>query len=203
MIYGLIVAIIVSFFIYGCVANAKKLPSTRDQALLDLARGFSGNDDVVMNEVSLFVTNRAKYFKRYEDDLFDRGIEEPAQITPPIALIDALSKTKHLVYEDGSSEPAWALDQLDTLSGNAISKASCYGQLKNYYSNSKYGIGTFLDGSGEWPSLFECIESVGLHLLAINEDSDSYALVLVQSGDLPIVTETAKKAGIRLYFLQR
>lgn len=203
MIYGLIFLVFVSLFIYGCATNMKKLPSISDQALIDLARGFSGNDDVVMNEVSLFVSNRTKYFKKYEDDLFERGIEEPVQITPPIALIDALSKAKYLVYQDGSSEPGWALDQLDKLSGNAISKARRYDQLKDYYSDSKYGIGTFLDGDGEWPSIFECIKSVGFHLLAINEDSDSYALALVPNKDLPVVLETAHKAGISLYFTQK
>ncbi len=203
MIYGLVLLVVASILIYGCAANTKVSPSVSDQALIDLARGFSGGDESVLNEVSLFVSNREKYFKKYEGDLFQRGIEEPALITSPIALIDALSKAKHLVYRDGSSEPDWVLGELDELSNNAISKSSCYSQLKEYYNNTKYGIGTFLASNGEWPSLFECIKSVGFNLIAINEGSDSYALVLVQNKDLPVAIETAKKAGVSLYFSQK
>ena len=203
MIYGLLLLVVTALFIYGCAANMKKSPRAADQALIDLAKGFSGSDEAVVNEVSLFLSNQSKYFKQHEDDLFERGIEEPSQVTPPIALIDALSKAKHLVYQDGSSEPEWVLKQLNELSGNALSQASCYNQLKDYYSNTKYGIGTFLGNDGEWPSLFECIKSVGFNLLAINEDSDSYAIVLVQSKDLAVALETAQKAGISLYFTQK
>ncbi|GAA5526218.1 hypothetical protein Maes01_02817 [Microbulbifer aestuariivivens] len=203
MIHGLLLLVVASLFIYGCAENMKKYPSIADQALIDLAKGFSGNDEKVISEVTLFVANPKRYFKKYEEDLYQRGIEQPTEVTSPIALIDALSKAKYLVYQDVASEPKWVLSQLDELSNGAISKVDCYKQMDEYYSNTKYGIGTFLDTEGEWPSLFECIKEAGYNLIGINEDSDSYALVLLQKKDLPVAIETASKAGIGLYFAEK
>ena len=187
-------------FIWGCAQNMKQPENSSDQALLHMAKGFSDNDQSVIDEVELFLKNKNNYFNSYENDLVQRGIEDPSEITKPIVLIDALVKSNKLVYQDGSSNPSDTILLLDKLSGNEISKNECYKQLESYYSNAEFGIGTYLGQKGDWPSIFECAQTAGFKLLAIDEDSDALALVLVKLNDISVVLNTAKQANINLWF---
>ena len=53
------------------------------------------------------------------------------------------------------------------------------------------------------PMPYECIESTGYFLAQINEDSDSYPLILVQQDKRNQLTEFAKNAEINLQFFER
>jgi len=200
MIYGIILLIFVSVIAVGFTVDKKQPRSTAQSPLLELSSVLSNNDLSVAEEVLLYLEGGESYLKKYKDELVQRGIEESPEVTDPIVLIDALSRANKLVYQDGSSEPAWTLEKLDELSNGRLKSGDCYQELREFYETTQYGIGTFLDQEGAWPSIFECAGSVGLSLMGINEDSDAYALVLVESTSRKGVSELAKAANIELYF---
>ena len=199
MLYGLVL-VAITLFIFGCAKNIKQTVSKVNEPLLQMAKGFSENNQLVIDEVQSFLIDKEHYFKVHEGQLVERGIYDPSEITRPVVLIDALMKVNKLVYQDGSSEPNDTLLLLNKLSDNKLSNNECFQQLISYFSNTKYGIGTYLGQKGDWPSIFECIKKSGFVLLAIDEDSDALPLVLVKTKDLPTVINIAKEAKINLWF---
>lgn len=199
MLYGLVL-VVFTLFIFGCAKNLKQTGSAANESLLQMAKGFSDNNQSVIDEVQSFLSNKDHYFKVHEGQLVERGIYDPSEITRPVVLIDALVKINKLVYQDGSAEPNDTLSLLNELSDNTLSNNECFQNLVSYYSNTKYGIGNYLGQKGDWPSIFECIQKSGFVLLAINEDSDALPLVLIKLKDLQTVINLAKEANINLWF---
>jgi len=173
-----------------------------DDPLLKLALMVSSANQNVSESINLFTDDKSVYYENYKSELFERGIESAHQITPEIALIDSLSREGLLVYADVSQEPDDVLEQLATLSNKKIKQCEGYKPLLEYYKNTEYGIGEFFDEKGEWPSIFNCVRDAGLRLLAIDEDSDAYALLIVENGSAQETLEAFKQANVRLYYFR-
>ncbi len=199
MIYVFIVAVITVFVIVGCSINKKQDDQMKD-SYLRLSETISAGDQEVSGEISLYFNNKVKYFKKFERDLFERGIESPEEIPDVIVLVDSLMRHDKIAYQDHSSEPGYALGLINKLSGNELEKYSCYETLLKHFRKTKYGIGSYLDLDIEGPSIFECVKSQGYRLLSINEDSDSYPLFLVKESNFIPIKQLASDAGVQLHF---
>jgi|GEM_PF-4283540 len=175
----------------------------RGESLQRLAALISEDNQSVATEIELFIERRQDYFDTFQDDLSNRNIESVDKITPEIALIDALEKSSSLAYWDGSHEPDEALAHLDQLSSGALKELPSYSEFEDYYGSARYGIGEYLDGDGDWPSLFDLVEESGLALMAINEKSDSYAIFLVDLSDRQLVAQLAESAGIAIFYADK
>jgi hypothetical protein len=112
-------------------------------------------------------------------------------------------KQKLLAYVDGSNSFNDSLKAIAKLSKGRLDTSKNFKDLLEYSKKpSKYGIGAYLD-SDISPSVFECLKSEGINLISINEDSDAYPLVLVNSEDLSRVVNLAKDSNIRLYYADK
>lgn len=176
--------------------------SNSKKALLNFASLVSGNNSDVNTAISLFLNGKQKYFRKYESDFYECGVEKPEQITKEMALIYALKSSGRLVYVDHATEADYVLTEIDKLSNGELSKHQCFGDLVNAYKESgKYNaIGNFLSNSKIAPMPFDCISSQGFRLLAINDGSDSYALILLTSDLAGEAIRNAEESGVNLYF---
>ncbi len=153
--------------------------------------------------VKMFFDDRSGYFKKHEDELYERGIESPVDIPEVIVLVDTLIKHEKLVYQDHKTRPDLTLGLLNKLSAVNFENSECYKDLMAHFKNTKYGIGAFLDLNLNGPSIFECFKSQGYHLLSIDEDSDSYALILVKDNDFEKLKKLSYAAGVKLHYVNK
>lgn len=154
-------------------------------------------------DVKMFFDNRNGYFKKHEDELFERGIESSANIPEVVVLIDTLIKYEKLVYQDYKTRPDLTLNLLNKISAVNFANSECYKELMEHFKNTKYGIGSFLDLNENGPSIFECFKSHSYHLLSIDEDSDSYALILVRHNDFEKLKKLSSSAGVKLHYVNK
>jgi len=183
-------------FVVACASQEKIMTNN---PLLDLATIISSSNQKVIDRVSYFNNSQELYFEHYNSELVEQGIDDVDEVTAEVVLVDALLHENLLVYVDWKQEPDDVLEQLVSLSKGRISNCESYANLLNFYRNTEYGVGHFLDTQGDWPSIFNCIGSVGLKLLAIDEDSDGYALILVEHNSLDRTLDAFEKANVRLY----
>lgn len=109
----------------------------------------------------------------------------------------------NIVYQDHKADPSEVLEMLNVLSEGKLEQGKGYGELFEHYKNTSFGIGEILDTDSSMPSVFECINSTGLKLLSINEDSDSYALVLIDGNELERFMQVANEADIEISFINK
>lgn len=178
------------------------LKNERNASLLKFADLVSENDSTVRSNLEMFLRGKAEYFNKFEDDLYQRGIEAPEQIGMEIVLIDALESVGKLVYSDIATEADFVMTEIDVLSNGKISKGECFKKLIVAYKNAGRfnAIGNFVANSNIAPMPFDCISSQGYRLLAIDEGSDSYAFILLKNSLVDIALKYADTAEIKLYF---
>ncbi|MDX1751507.1 MAG: hypothetical protein R3271_14465, partial [Methylophaga sp.] len=91
------------------------------ESLIEFAGEISGQNADVLKQIQLFVNDQKEYFLKYEDDLYQRGVESIDELTREIVLIDALMEKNKIVYVDHKYEGDLALDELDQLSNGELS----------------------------------------------------------------------------------
>lgn len=200
IVYIILVALFFANVTTGYAVNKKQEFNMNGEAYQQLALLLSANDKEVIEDVNLYLSDAQSYFLNNKNRLHERGIRDSSAVTVAVVLVDSLLKKGKIIYQDRTSEPNDTLASLNILSGGKLKESACYQPLTRFYDLTEYGIGTFLDEKGDWPSIFECVDSVGLRLIAINEDSDAYALLLVKKAEIAKVVELSKKATINLYY---
>ncbi len=196
----IVVLVFIALYIKASNLNGSSQPSS---PMILLASFLSNKNEGVVADVNLYLNSVKDYFKKHEDNLSQRGIENAEQVTPAVVLIDALLSHDKVVYQDHKAEPSDVLEMLNTLSEGKLEHAKGYAELFEHYKNTNYGIAELLGAQSLAPSIFDCIQSTGLKLLSIDEDSDSYALVLIDSSELERFISVANEAGIRINFKEK
>lgn len=144
------------------------------------------NDASLAHDVELARANPQAYFERFEQTLYERGIEEAAAVRPWLALVDGLMARGWLCELDWKLEAAELAGQLERL---AASKAS---QVQ-------------LGALRQSPAVGEALLEVAGHELAAHElgllvfdiDSDSYPMMPVPNGRLACTLELMARLGER------
>jgi len=199
----LLIVIILAFIVLYIKASNMHDSSSQSSPMVLLASFLSNKNEGVVANVNLYLDSAPDYFKKHEDNLSQRGIESAEQVSPAVVLIDALLSHDKVVYQDHKAEPSEVLEMLNTLSEGQLKHAKGYAEVFEHYKNTKFGIGAFLDTTSSAPSIFDCIQSTGLKLLSIDEDSDSYALILIDSSELERFISVANEAEIRINFKEK
>lgn len=157
--------------------QAKQSTYAKLEQIIELGKIVSGNNEKVVSALDLFVNDIDSYFNTYENDLFQRGVEDSSQISAEIALIDSLLSVNKIVYVDHATEGNYVLVMLDNLVDGALSKHEDFeGHSNAYQSKGRNNtIGNFIDHKDFSPSPQNLTEKAGFQLLSIDERSDSYA----------------------------
>jgi hypothetical protein len=204
MQFAVLLAVTILAFIalYIKASHLSNAPSNSEPLEL-LAFFLSNKNRGVVEEVRLYLTSPKAYFEKHEKNLYQRGIESAEEVTGPVVLIDALLAQEKIVYQDHKAEPSDVLLMLNRLSEGKFEMGAGYNDLAELYKRSEFGISKYLELSQAAPSIFGFSRSVGLELLSIDEDSDSYALVLIESNELDRFMDVAQEAGIKINFSEK
>lgn len=134
--------------------------------------------------VELAASDPEAYFARYEDDLFERGIETPDDADPWIGLIDALDQEGALAYLDWKDSGEELVDAMTGLPRVIAAGAD---------------IDTTADVDGDLAAAVVHLDGLlaphGLRVLMLDEGSDAYPLVVVPSDAVEEIIATAARVG--------
>lgn len=140
--------------------------------------------DELSAEVLLALTHPEIYMSHFADELEQRGIEDPREVTPWLALVDGLQRRELCVELDwklGMNDLVWSLSRLriseerhvdyDSLDASEISGFDALTEAAAY------------------------LRPQGLTLAVFDIDSDSYPLVLLPADQLAPIEELAREVG--------
>ncbi len=178
--------------------------NTTDTALVELAKVLSENNPLVLSRVQLFINDKSSYFKTYNEELYQRGIESKIELRKAIALVDSLEFHNYSVGSDFDTEGDEVLLSLDKLSNHTLSANQCFFDLvDSYRAVANYNaIGNFLFNSKLAPMPYFCIDKAGYKLASIDADTDSYDFILVKNEQRFQIENLSKKAGINIIFFE-
>ena len=171
-----------------------------EASLVQLGALLSDNNPSVERRLSIYLNDRSGYFRAHENNLWERGIENPRGITTEIALIDSLIESGSLVYADFAMEADQVMIMLDKAYGNTLSEQACFRNLIRAYSElgPMNVIANFLYNEDIGPMPMNCITSSGYMLASIDEGSDAYAFVLVERSDNDLFSRLASDANVKV-----
>src|SRR5690606_23696734 len=123
--------------------------------------------------------------------LLDRGIEEPEEVSPWLALIDALGKAKLLTYLDWKT-PA---DEFVIMLRMLPQVTTVFGGVRE--ENAEFAQVAAIEGGMEkvLAPADRVLAGQGLRLIYLNEDSDVYPLIVVPGDRAGDIVSVAKELG--------
>ncbi len=150
----------------------------------DICKILCLDDPTLLSEVQLAKAQPLHYYERFEDNLFERGIEDPTQVQPWLALVDGLISRHYCVELDWkmeANELAFQLGKLKSLTGldDILFKLS---QSKTTNEDALKTAANFL-------------KEKDFCLLQLDIGSDSYPLVVVKISQQIEVERIATSLG--------
>ncbi|MCP2039524.1 hypothetical protein L1281_000089 [Neisseria sp. HSC-16F19] len=148
----------------------------------------------VLAEIRLADTEPHAYFSRFEDALCQRGIEEAAEVSPWLALVDALERCGVLTECDWKIDGEELAHRLQKL----MKRHHCNpddSRLQALAAQKLAPIGTFA------PAIRTLLASHDLTLAFLDIDSDSYPLVLLPDTQLAAAQQLAAQCRKRIIVL--
>ena len=171
--------------------------------LIVLGKKLSNNNNAVVKSLELYCFSSDAYFdgiSEFEKD--NCFIESLDDITPVDALVRALSSAGVVICVDNRSEPLRVLPLLQKLTPIRFETSGLFKDLETFYRETNYGFGSLVGGGcvEHSPTLFDCLQSLKLKMLAINDDSDALILFICHENEHTEIIELTKEAEINLYF---
>lgn len=163
-------------------------PTMDDWQALCMALGQAlalDDRDELWGEVRQAIEQPAQYLDRFADELVNRGMDEPAHVTPWLALVEGLQRRSQNVELDwklNMDDTIWALQQLRTVQQRGLDLQALAGSRALNHEA--------LQEAGDY------LRRQGLALVSIDIDSDSYPLsVLEASAVAPLQALGAQVGG--------
>lgn len=128
------------------------------------------------------------YFADHEDDLAQRGIEDPDDVTGPVVIIDALDKVDEVAYLDWKSpvdEVVGLLDRIERIKDAGVDLEVLVDPGYSQEADVETVVG--------WVNALLGDSEVTVAIL--DEDSDAYPLIAVPTPTVESIVETAKRLG--------
>ena len=196
------ITIVFGFLLGGCAKEAHS--AFYDNPNYLLAKHMSNNDENVINDVELFLHSKSEYKRKYQENLEYHGYEEPFvdDFGFTFVLVEALKLNNKAVVVDWKEQPMITLELLNNISNKTLSKCNQFEALKQRYQQSDFNISHFLETDTSEPSVLACSKNTGLKLIAIDNGTDSWVLVLINSESTSDVSDYAKKSDVNLYLMK-
>ncbi|CEP36454.1 MULTISPECIES: DUF6630 family protein [unclassified Halomonas] len=158
----------------------------------NICRQLCPRDDELVVEVNLALSDPESYFEKYSDDLMERGIEDPSEVTPWIALVDGLTRSASLVELDWKFDAAdlvWNLEQLQICKANAIDFSKI--NESDEYSEDLFKLVAIV------------LDSYSMNLIILDIDSDSYPLMVIPRDSVGQVKRSAQALMQKVDVIER
>ena len=173
----------------------------KKEVYLAFAKIVSNNNLEIYDELSLYFDTPDKYFSQFYFDLAQRGIKNLSDLPDIIVLIDALARQKKLVYQDRKTELYDSLEMLDLIVDGELIKNNSFSNLVERAKISLIGLSILEEKQGD--VIFESINDSGYKLLNIDENTDSYALLLIPEKELEEIIKLSNSAEIKIRFVDK
>ncbi|WP_028602987.1 DUF6630 family protein [Ottowia thiooxydans] len=136
----------------------------------DICEHLCPGDDSLRQDVKLSIENPQSYLEKFDDALWERGIEEPSFVRPWLALVDGLISRGYACEMDWKLDPnelAFQLEKLHPCKSRNI-------QLSSLRNSTEVGAQILLIAAKE-------LRNHSLELLFLEIDGDCYPLSVVPS----------------------
>ncbi|KMM75748.1 hypothetical protein ACP93_09800 [Xanthomonas sp. NCPPB 1128] len=141
-------------------------------------------DHGLRDDVALAIEAPSRYLQQFEDPLFERGIEEPHQVSPWLALVDGLISRglcTEVDWKVDAADLAHALGELRPLAGmRDVLSPLAASQTRNEEALTLAA---------------RCLQVQSMALLHLDIDSDSYPLLVVPADRRDAVLRMAEALG--------
>nr|WP_312987736.1 hypothetical protein [Comamonas koreensis] len=168
-------------------------PTMDDWQALCMALGQAlalDDRDELWGELRQAIEQPAQYLDRFADEWVNRGMDEPAHVTPWLALVEGLqrrSQNFELDWKLNMDDAIWALQQLQTVQQRGLDLQPLAGsQALNHEA---------LQEAGDY------LRSQGLSLVSFDIDSDSYPLSVLEASVVAPLQALAARVGGKLLAL--
>jgi hypothetical protein len=165
-------------------------PTMDDWQALCMALGQAlalDDRDELWGEVRQAIEQPAQYLDRFADELVNRGMDEPAHVTPWLALVEGLQRRSQNVELDWKltmDDAIWALQQLRTVQQRGLDLQALAGSRALNHEA--------LQEAGDY------LRRQGLALVSIDIDSDSYPLSVLEASAVAPLQALAAQVGGKL-----
>ncbi|WP_116927680.1 hypothetical protein [Comamonas sp. JNW] len=165
-------------------------PTMDDWQALCMALGQAlalDDRDELWGEVRQAIELPAQYLDRFADELVNRGMDEPAHVTPWLALVEGLQRRSQNVELDWKltmDDAIWALQQLRTVQQRGLDLQALAGSRALNHEA--------LQEAGDY------LRRQGLALVSIDIDSDSYPLSVLEASAVAPLQALAAQVGGKL-----
>ncbi|MEG0113835.1 MAG: hypothetical protein RR749_15620 [Comamonas sp.] len=142
------------------------------------------------DEVQQALGQPAQYLDRFAAKLANRGMNEPAHVTPWLALVEGLQwrgQNYELDWKLNMDDAIWALQQLKTVQQRALPLQALAGSVALSHDA--------LLEAGDY------LRSQGLSLVSIDIESDCYPLSVLETSAVAPLQALAQKVGGKLVVL--
>ena len=143
--------------------------------------------DELWGEVHQALTQPQQYYNRFADDLPNRGIDAPEDVTPWLALVDGLQRRGQnfeLDWKLDMGDAIWALRALKTVQQRAV-------PLEPLAASKALSHDALLE-AGDY------LRTRGLSLVSFDIESDSYPLSVLETGAVAPLQALAKRVGSKV-----
>jgi hypothetical protein len=195
----LLVTIFFSLLLGGCTKEEHS--SFEENPNYLLAKYVSNSDEKVISDVELFLSSKLKYQKKYQENLEYHGYEEPFAdgFDFTFVLVETLKLNNKAVVVDWKGDPKATLELINVMSHQTLSKCDQFEMLKQRYQSSNFNISHFLETDTSEPSILGCSKNIGAKLIAIDNGTDSWVLILINSNNALSVSDYANQSDVNLY----
>lgn len=149
------------------------------------------DDDSVRAAARQFTADPEGYFTEHEDDLFQRGIEEPDDVTGPVVIIDALGTVDEVAYLDWKSP----VDEVVGLLAR-ISRVRDSGVDLEVLIDPGYAHEAPVETVVGWVNVL--LAPAGVTVAILDEDSDAYPLIAVPTEQVDALIATADDLEVEI-----
>lgn len=176
----------------GCGWAAEQNAAAEQLALL-----LSRQQVAVQQDIRWYLDDAEAYKTKYRAHFLAQDIE-PDTLDLLAVLKDTLLRHQALVYVDWKAHAPDVFVMLDRIAGAQLAGLPQCQAFRADAARHAFGIHYYLAGEDKRQLLFQCCRAAGLRLLALDDGSDAYALVLVNPQHSAAIAQYAANVGITL-----
>lgn len=162
-----------------------------NRALVKISEKLAFGLDEITSTVKLAMENPQQYIGEFSDELEDRGISEPFEALPWIALVDALIEHQLADEIDWKEENDDIIEVIDQLLQRKQLPRVDWTSLHNEHDDET-STDEFLE------AISVKLEEQSMALAYLDIDSDSYVLIVVKDHEISELKELAEEAGFNI-----
>lgn len=147
-------------------------------------------DRTLLDDIVLALKQPDKYLAKFDDELYERGIEDPKEVDVWLALIDGLESRNCLAdvdWKNSGADLAWNFNQLSISKQRKLDWRGLEKAGPDYKTTPEFA-----------DEIERVLKSAGLIAVFLVYSGDSYALCFVESSKVKALQQSAHRISQRI-----